>query len=436
MTDAFDRARQHFLDGVREFEAGRFDTAERAFEASLALVPGRPSTLTNLGAARLRLGRPRQALADLDAALAAEPDNLDARAHRGDALARLGRPSEALACFDQVLAADPIRAGAALRRGAVLGVLGRHADALAAFEQVLQRHPHDVRAWIAHGEALQGLGRHADAVRSYERALAIDEGAVQAWTLRGEALREAGRPADAAASFERAIAHGGDPQLNRYLMAAVDPQAAAAPPPRSPDAYVRMLFDGYAEAFDRHLVEVLRYEAHERTALLLARSGRWFTSVLDLGCGTGLLGPLLKPVAGRVDGVDLSPPMLAKARTLGVYDRLDEAELVEHLQRTDRRHDAVVAADVFIYVGDLEPVFAGVARVLEPAGHFVFSLERADDAHDYVLLPSRRYAQSERRVRELAARHGFDVLAVEPGPIREDQRQTVHGLYVDLQRRA
>ncbi|MCU0812871.1 MAG: tetratricopeptide repeat protein [Burkholderiaceae bacterium] len=437
MTDTFEQARSHFVDGVQAFEAGRLADAERAFAASLALVPGRPSTLTNLGAVRLRLGRPGEALADLDAALAVEPDNVDALAQRADALARLGRHTEALAGFERVLALDPDHAATALHRAALLGLLGRHAEALAAFDRLVQQRPRDVPPWIARGQSLHAMGRPADAAASYDRALALDAGAVRAWTLRGDALCDAGRPAEAAASYEQAIAHGGEPQLHRYLLASLDGAAgaAAAPPPRSPDAYVRLLFDGYAQDFDRHLVQVLRYEAHERVARLLTRSGRWFDAVLDLGCGTGLLGPLLKHVAGRIDGVDLSPPMLAKARTLGVYDRLDEAELVEYLQRTERRYDAVVAADVFIYVGDLEPVFAGVARVLAPGGHFTFSLERADDAHDYVLLPSRRYAQSERWVRELAARHGLDVLAVEPGPIRDDQRHTVHGLYVDLQRR-
>lgn len=436
MTDPFEQARCHFLDGVQAFEAGRLDDAERAFEASLALVPGRPSTLANLGAVRVRLGQPARALESLDAALAAAPGDVDALAHRADALARLGRHAEALAAFDRVLERAPDHPAAALRRAVLLGLLGRHAEALAAFDRLVHERPHDVLPWIARGQTLQAMGRPADAVASYDRALALDAGAVQAWTLRGDALREAGRATDAAASYEQAVAHGGDPELHRYLRASLEGvPAAEAPPGRSPDAYVRGLFDGYADDFDRHLVQVLRYEAHKRVARLLTRSGRWFDAVLDLGCGTGLLGPLLKHVAGRIDGVDLSPPMLAKARALGVYDRLDEAELVDHLQHGERRYDAVVAADVFIYVGDLEPVFAGVARVLAPGGHFTFSLERADDTHDYVLLPSRRYAHSERWVRELAARHGFDVLAVEPGPIREDQRQTVHGLYVDLQRR-
>jgi predicted TPR repeat methyltransferase len=127
--------------------------------------------------------------------------------------------------------------------------------------------------------------------------------------------------------------------------------------------------------------------------------------------------------------------MLQLARRRGLYTALDAADLSAHLQRTPLRYDAVAAADVFIYVGALEPVFAGVARVLAPQGLFAFSVERADEADDWVLRPSLRYAHGERGLRTLAGRHGFDVLAVEPGTIREDQRRPIDGLYLLLRKR-
>ena len=103
MTPQFEQAREHFLEGVRHFEAARLDAAERCFLASLTLLPGRVSTRVNLAATRLRLGRPAQALADLEAILAAEPEHLDAWCHRATALADLGRDAESLACADHVL---------------------------------------------------------------------------------------------------------------------------------------------------------------------------------------------------------------------------------------------------------------------------------------------------------------------------------------------
>ena len=55
---AFEQARTRFVEGLAHFGAARWAEAEQSFEAALALMPGRPSVLTNLGATRLRLGRP------------------------------------------------------------------------------------------------------------------------------------------------------------------------------------------------------------------------------------------------------------------------------------------------------------------------------------------------------------------------------------------
>ena len=105
----------------------------------------------------------------------------------------------------------------------------------------------------------------------------------------------------------------------------------------------------------------------------------------------------------------------------GVYDALHRADLVEHLLTTGERHDLVVAADVFIYVGDLAPVFEGVARVLRPGGLFAFSVEPAPADAGFVLQPSLRYAHGEGAIRALAARHGQAVQDIEPRHLAVDQ---------------
>ncbi|HQP65821.1 MAG TPA: hypothetical protein PK072_04170 [Quisquiliibacterium sp.] len=108
------------------------------------------------------------------------------------------------------------------------------------------------------------------------------------------------------------------------------------------------------------------------------------------------------------------------------------SDLAAHLGDTPRRHDLVVAADVFIYVGDLMPVFAGVRRVLEAGGLFVFSVETTDAPAGIVLLPSLRYAHSDAYVRACAAAHGFTVVDVRPTVLREEQQRPIDGLIVSL----
>jgi predicted TPR repeat methyltransferase len=432
MTQDLDAARAHFAAGVSLFEAGRFDEADGRFAASLALLPERGSTLVNLGATRIKRGLAAEALPLLEKAVALDGTDADAWSHRGVALADLGRPADALASHERALALDATRHLDLFHRGVVLNVLDRHSEALLAFESVLALRP-EAEAWFRHGQTLQLLDRHREALVSYQRALADDPTHAQAWSNRGGILRDLKQMAAAAHSFRQALAHGADAELHRYFLASVGAEAAPAQPP---PAYVASLFDHYADGFDEHLVQALRYQAHTVLVDGLAELGnRWFAQALDLGCGTGLCAPLVKPRVGRLDGVDLSRAMLDRAASLQLYDRLVQDDVGRHLQGTSERYDLVLSADVFIYVGDLAEVFAGVQRVLEPGGVFCFSVERAEGEQGFELRPSLRYAHSEPYLRQLAARHELAVARIVGRAIREDQARPVDGLFVYLEKR-
>ncbi|MGZ8259824.1 MAG: methyltransferase domain-containing protein, partial [Caldimonas sp.] len=308
----------------------------------------------------------------------------------------------------------------------------RHAEALACHDRVLAAEPGHAPSWLGRGEALRFLERHDDALAAFDRALAVAPRLANAWTQRGSILRDRGRVDAARHAFAQAIAHGGDAELNGYYLAAISGRDA---PAQAPAAYVLQFFDEYAPSFDSHLVATLGYRAPEELAARIAALGRRrFASTLDLGCGTGLCGPLLRPLSERLVGVDLSQGMLDLAERRGVYDALVRDEIVGHLRGTSERHDLLVAADVFIYIGALGPVFEAGVRALAPGGLFAFSIESTDDADDVVLLPSLRYAHSERHVRELAAQQGLEVATLARGALRREQEREVEGLYVVLRR--
>jgi predicted TPR repeat methyltransferase len=431
MNDSFEQARLLFLQGVQAFQAGDLDAADRHFEASLQRLPGRPSTLMNLAAVRIRLGRPAEALPLLDAALAQEPTDAEAWGHRGTALAALGRTEEAVAAFDRVLALAPAQPAALFQRARHLTTLGRHAEALVSLDALLAVRPEDIEAWFKRGEALQALGRPTEALAAYERVLALQPAAALAWTQRGGILKDLGRLPEAAESFRRALALGGDAEINGYFLASIEGGTAPVVAPR---AYVEGLFDQYADEFDEHLVGRLGYRTPQLLADLLP-PGWHGAAALDLGCGTGLMAPLLRQRVDAIDGVDLSSRMLDKARALGLYRELHHADVSARLEATTQRYALVAAADVFVYVGALDAVYAGAARVLEPDGLFLYSVEESDAGQDLQLRPSSRYAHSEAYLRRLADRHGFEVRRVERATLRHDQRRPIGGLCVLLARR-
>jgi predicted TPR repeat methyltransferase len=405
---AFDKAKEHFLAGLAHFEAKQFESAEQCFRSSLAYMPGRVSTLVNLAATLLALDKPQDVLGVTADILAQESDNQDALLHRATAMGFLGRMNEALAHFDRLLALN---------------------------EQVGE-------FWSRQAQTLQALERHDEALKSYQRAVALDSTLTTAWVNLGSLLRETGHRQEAAHAFRQAIAQGADTELVRYYLASVtDDGNARKAPSSAPQHYVQALFDGYADDFDSHLVNVLGYKTHVllNQHLQTVAPDRRFLSTLDLGCGTGLCGGLIHPFTKRLVGVDLSQQMLDKAAQLGIYDELVQGDIVAHLRSqvmsNTPPHDLVMATDVFVYIGDLRPTFEAAHAAMQSGGIFCFSAEAAsDETHDFELLPSLRYAHSQRYLRALASQHGFEVTLLRHEPIREDQRKPIMGFLVYLRR--
>jgi predicted TPR repeat methyltransferase len=149
--------------------------------------------------------------------------------------------------------------------------------------------------------------------------------------------------------------------------------------------------------------------------------------VLDLGCGTGLSGAVLRGLARQLTGIDLSPRMLAHARGRGLYDRLIEGDIVPVLAGLGTNFDLVAAADVFVYFGDLEALLASAARALRPGGWLAFSVESLS-AGEYHLQPTGRYAHAPAYIGVLAQRHGLTRVAERDVTLRVEQGKPVAGL--------
>lgn len=359
-----------------------------------------------------------------------------AKAHFFAALGRqqAGDFAEAERRYRASLELVPGRASTLINLAAVQLRLARPGDALQSADAALAAERDSVDALLHRATALAQLGQPQAALAAFQRLLAIDPRHAAAWSGSGTLLREMRRLDEAALAFREALRHGADGELHDFYRASVE---AGAAPPTAPRAYVADLFDSYADEFDRHLVGELRYQAHRQLVeqlVAIEGSAARYESALDLGCGTGLCGPLVRPRVARLSGVDLSARMLDKARELGVYDRLTHADIVEFLAANEERFDLVLAADVFIYVGDLAPAFALLERAMA-RGVFCFSVEALDgDSADLRLLPSLRYAHARPYLVRLATQHGFEVVAMERAPVREDQGEAVEGLYVILRR--
>ena len=204
-------------------------------------------------------------------------------------------------------------------------------------------------------------------------------------------------------------------------------------PEAAPPAYVATLFDQTAERFDDILVEQLGYAVPLMAREMLRAAGiAAAPRVLDLGCGTGLMGESLGEMASYLTGVDLSEEMLAIAHDRGGYDDLYVGEAVAFLGGWDEApFDLITAMDMLPYLGAVERLFAGAAACLAPGGHLAFSTETLpEDAFagaGYTVGPKQRYAHRLDHLRERLAAHGFTLQAAEDITVRWDDGAPVPG---------
>jgi predicted TPR repeat methyltransferase len=289
-------------------------------------------------------------------------------------------------------------------------------------------------------EAALRDGDARSCVEILDQTLAEAYGFVAAWHLYGQAQETLGHNEEAATAWRQCLTL--DP--NDHFGARLDLARIGAMPAEdaTSENFSGVLFDGYAERFDSHLVETLRYTApallRQALAGLCQESGRAFRfdTVHDLGCGTGLMGEAIRAEAGFLAGCDLSPRMIERARAKRgpdvkpLYDKLAVAGLTSFLtSRPDASADLVIAADVFVYLGELGPVFAQSRRVLKPGGLLAFTVQ-SHAGEGVVVGADRRFAHGEGWLRARLAAAGMRPVLVEPASTREDRGVAVPGLIV------
>lgn len=282
-----------------------------------------------------------------------------------------------------------------------------------------------------YAEMLHASGDHAAAAELLLGAMELVPQWAMGWYRLGEMQETAGAFDLAAQAWAMSLKLDPADRQGAALKLQLIGRGPASQAP--PSAFVETLFDHYAESFEESLVEKLGYRMPEflQLAIRSARSGR-FGLVVDLGCGTGLMGEWLRPIADRLEGVDISAKMLKKARAKSLYDKLTKSDL-QDFQYGGPLSDLVTAADVFIYVGALDGLVRNIAAMLAENGLFAFSVEKLGDGEgdgDFALRPSRRYAHSQAYVRRVLADNGFSILSVETKIIRQDRRHAVDGLAV------
>jgi predicted TPR repeat methyltransferase len=412
------------LFGKVLFSAGRLEQAAAVLEEACRACPRDAGLHNNLGCTLQAQGRLERSGSEFLRALALYPNESRIRYNLALNHALEGKLAEAEAEYRRALELDPRYVKALVGLGRVHESRGRPQQAVSAYQKAIKTEPHTLEAHLQLGRVLAEQQRYDLAAVCFENALRIDPDALDAHLGLGEIHKDLGRLEQAERHYRRACELGSTMAVH-FLAAVRHEQTLAAP-----RDYVTELFDGYAKDFDEHLLGTLAYQTPRllREALLTAAGERRsFPLALDLGCGTGLAGAELGSLVGTLDGVDLSPEMLAQARKKAVYSRLSVGDIVEHLQQCRASYDLFVAADVLVYVGALDAIFAAVKDRARPGACFVFNVEILDEG-DYLLQLNGRYAHSGAYVRRAAQATGLTPALCRSVPLRKENGQWVEGL--------
>lgn len=386
-------------------EAHNLDAAGRRAEAALIYGdllagPRQVEALKALGRISFENGDLEAAQYFLGEALKFAPDFVEGHHLRGVALMRLGRNAAALDCLERAVALGTQSKEAILNHATLLLEMKRPNEALGGFDRLLSLDPDNAVGWNNRGNALAALSRLEEAVAAYDRALALDPGMEPARQNRFYAL---------------------------LTLRRVD---------RISDFAVRVAFDTAAPRYDEMVLQELGYRGHLHLKALAQRVlgplvPPW--RILDLGCGTGLAGECFKDAAkgGQLDGVDISPVMIAEARKREIYDQLIVADIETFLAMPGAAYRLILSADALVYLGDLEATFLGVAGRLEQEGAFLFTCE-TKQGEGWELTQANRFRHSEAYLRTEAGRAGLTWLDLMPCTLRTERGEPVSGFAIAL----
>ena len=398
---------------------GRVQAAGDALNDLLRSTPADPRVYLTAAVLAQTSGQGGQEIALLAQAVRVAPQWWPAYAELAKALARQQRFGEALEAAEKAVTLAPRELVVREVAVAVATAAGDAVSACRHLRAALELRPGDVAIHRALGIALDRVRAYAEAEPHWRAVLAAHPDDASALGWLGTCLIALGRNDEALPLLERAHELTPDhPNLPFHIAV-----ARGETPDKQPDNMIQQLFDGYADRFDQHLEGTLQYRTPRRVAeILLERWPRRDFSLLDLGCGTGLLGKYVGRLQGAFVGVDLSRNMLEKAVKLNVYTRLRLNEIVAEMHEiAPASFDCVTACDVFVYVGDLRDTLAGCHKVLRPGGLLVFSCETAEEHEGpRVLRVSKRYAHARGAVLALCQELGFRNVALEDVTLRID----------------
>ena len=371
------------------------------------------------------------------------------------------RKSQAIAKLQRCLELAPDAPAPAFTLARLYAQSEQFELACALFEQSIQNSPEHAGAWLALAQARSRQGEISRSEYAYQQTIALQPGNVTAYIGLAQVLEAQARWPEAiellapladnivveSQLIRMHVQHAPPEQTQAYLLGILAAQPehvqakhllggllSTAQSERASDAYVRELFDGYASRYDQHMTQQMGYVVPELMANRvkeLAAPGQ--VELLDLGCGTGLIGVALPGFV--ITGVDLSQAMLDLAVGRN-YRHLVAQDINGYLTEcAEQSFDFVIAGDTLIYFGALDEILRQCFRCLRPNGLLVFNVELGEgDTPEFQQTPVGRYMHTSSYLRKILQLAGFDEIEMQKIMPRREAGAEMAGLMLSARR--
>lgn len=477
---------------------GDFDKAISHLQQALRLMPNYAEAYNNLACIYYTQGRINEAIAVLKKALRLKPDHWEIHFNLANCLIKQDRVLQAISHYQQALqyyptapanfklaktnynnkhnyinnsssannhGADPRLIAIKQNLGMAYVVNKQYHAALPLLEQAAQYDrqlaesnsslPTTAKLPVQPNAELQAqlaevyleLGQVNQAIAQFNYALSLTASRAE-WQHNLAVLYLRNNEKQLALQhFTRALQLQPDNDIARHMILALSGTSSNQAPPD----YVASLFDQYAQFYNQHVTKTLHYKAPELLRSIVAKHINLTRTlnILDIGCGTGLCAVYFKDIAKFLVGIDLSNNMLTYAKSLTAYDGLCQGNIFTCLPGAQQNFfDLLLAADVLVYCGALDQIFANCYATLKSGGHFAFTIETIDDLsaepltqptppqfeqnNGYILTNTGRYAHSKQYILALADKYDFTFGAYQPCILRNQQDTKIHGAVILL----
>jgi predicted TPR repeat methyltransferase len=412
--------------GMRHFEE-----AIQYYNKAIEKQPAYIDAYYNLGLSLMKLQRSSEAIVIYQNLLKQDPDHFAARFQLGCSLMNNQQLPEAVQEFLIIEHNHPFHLETQANLATCYLKIGTLDKATTHYLKALDINPQDTEILFNLGVIQMKQGNIDNAIQYYQRVAHINQNHFPAHHNLGTAFLEKQHIAFALQHFQKALELQPHNTAIKHIIQLLNNNSSLL---ASPAEYITSLFDAYADHYESHLLTSLDYQV---PVILFAAVKPYLTSepmnILDLGCGTGLCGVPLKSFAKKLVGVDLSPNMLDVAKQKNIYNELITSDLLAYFAQTNS-FDLIIAGDVLVYMGDLQPLFSKAQQALSSNGLLVFNTEITDEVSPgFTVTQSGRFIHHKNYIEELARQYHFEILSYQTAVTRQQNNEPVWGHVFVLQ---